>query len=221
MRVRYSMVAFGIAAILGACAPLYARDDSTADQAADEELLRDAKLGTTAGDLLALVQSWCGDDADLSAIAKLVRHLGSDSFDIRSAASDKLVRLGPLASPSLREALHRGDLESRRRAEICLTEINKTWKLELRVAAVRRLLRLHPDGADRALLRFLPWAADEDLVDEIHFGLYELAKANPRTQTALVAALGDRVPLRRAAAGCILGRLARRPARCGAQASER
>jgi hypothetical protein len=55
------------------------------------------------------------------------------------------------------------------------------------------------------LLRYLPYAADEELEEEIWFGVDGLVKRQPQLCGLLAGHLRDSVPSRRALAACILG----------------
>src|SRR5438270_407187 len=60
---------------------------------------------------------------------------------------------------------------------------------------------------DEALLAFLPDAADDLVKEEIAFGIFDVARREGKIPAELLAALGDRAPLRRRVAACIVGRL--------------
>jgi hypothetical protein len=68
------------------------------------------------------------------AIDRLIRLLGSDSFDERDAASKSLGQMGDLAIPALRHALRSDDLEVRRRAESLVEAAEDREEGRLRVA---------------------------------------------------------------------------------------
>lgn len=73
-------------------------------------------------------------EADAAQIASLIRDLGSDRFQIREAASDRLARIGLPAFAALEEATRHTDREIRFRAERILILIRKN-DLERRLAA--------------------------------------------------------------------------------------
>src|SRR5205823_11761122 len=74
-------------------------------------------------------------------------------------------------------------------------------------AAVRLIVQHSPSGAVAALLRYLPSAPDEEAIEDIVFGLDSLAVTKGEVNPALVAALHDPLPPRRAAAACIVAHL--------------
>jgi hypothetical protein len=67
----------------------------------------------------------------------------------------------------------------------------------------------------QTLLRYLPFADDETVGDEIRNGLVVLGACSPQADAALSAALNDSAPARRAAAAFVLGRVGSR-AQCQA-----
>jgi HEAT repeat protein len=173
-------------------------------------------------DEILLMQANCPcDDATLLSLfrpapppspvdpAPLIRRLNHDRFDEREAASRQLVALGEAALPQLREACGSRDPETARRAAYCCNVIEGQAELRIRrdvlTAAMHLLGRRHPAGATAALLEYLPRAATPEAEEEVWYALDAVAAAT--VEPALVEALADREPARRAAAACLLGRL--------------
>jgi HEAT repeat protein len=75
------------------------------------------------------------------------------------------------------------------------------------LAAVRILVSRKLDGTVEALLGYLPYCIDEDLEWEIYTALEALGCQQGRVHPAIEKSLVDRMPARRAAAGCLLARL--------------
>jgi len=74
-----------------------------------------------------------------------------------------------------------------------------------------RLVALRqPPGAAEALLAFLPSAEDEAIVGEVQATLAAVAMHDGKPEPALVQALDDKQPLRRAVAAAALWQEARR-----------
>src|SRR5947208_485469 len=67
-------------------------------------------------------------------------------------------------------------------------------------AAARAVVRLKPPDAAPALLGYLPTADTEAVADDIRAALVALALRDGKPEPALVAALNDPSPVRRAAA---------------------
>jgi HEAT repeat protein len=194
--------------LLTLVAPVPAAEDEAADP--DEWILKEAKVGTGGPALLTFLRQRSAHDEDLRQLDRLVRQLGSEEFQERQEASERLTKLGLAALPALRQARTNENKEIARRAEACMEEIAREPTLMLSLSAVRRLVQLRPKGTIEALVRFLPYAADEALEEEVCFGVDTLAVAAGKLDAAILAALKDELPARRALAACLAGRLGNR-----------
>ncbi len=143
------------------------------------------------------------DDHD--KVRALVEQLGDRSFEARERAVKELVILGPKAAPLLRQAARGSDLEKARRAEACLAQIAE-GAVKLPLAAARLLALRQPAGAAETLLAYLPFAEGEQMAEEISTALKTLTVRAGKADAALLRALGDAVPLRRAVAAEALAR---------------
>jgi HEAT repeat protein len=139
-------------------------------------------------------------------IETLVQELGDDVFAVREKASTELVACGRLAVPFLREAAKSSDLERKRRAEACLGRIATSDARALPAAALRLLPLRRPPAAIEGLLAYLPYADNETLTSEALTALAALALRDGKPDPALVQALEDKMPVRRAAAAEALAR---------------
>ncbi len=181
---------------------------------ADEKFLRQAGVPTEGPGLLAFLRRRTFTPDDEKRAAALVRRLGDESYERRQQASDALAALGPVAMPYLRRAVHDTDPEIRRRARACLEAVDSGREVVLAGAAVRLLAVRAPEGAPAVLLRFLPWAGDESVEEDVLLGLVALSPTG-RPDPVLVAALADPVPLCRAAAALVVGRAGTAAQRAG------
>ncbi len=172
----------------------------------DEEFLRRARISTDGPALLAFFRQRSLTDADRQHLQEQIRQLGHATFAVRQRASRELSAAGPAARPLLRAALKDPDLEVVRRAEYCLEEIDRGPGSALAVAAVRLLALRQPSGAVQSLLTYLPFADDEWVEDEILTALNTLGVQQGTVDAALVTAVRDPQPVRRAAAALVLGR---------------
>ena len=170
------------------------------------QLLRGAGVHRDGPSLAAYLRDQCGDDADLARIDALTRQLGSDSFDEREEATKALAAVGAPALAKLRAARRGPDAEAAQRAAACIARIEKKWKPELALAAVRVLVRRGATEAIPDLMRFLPCADFEELQDALWFGLDSLTVRQGKIDPRLTDALRSPVAVRRAAAACIVGR---------------
>src|SRR5262249_12464741 len=96
------------------------------------------------------------------------------------------------------------DLEVVRRSRRCLDALAGVPPADLRAAAARALIVRKPPGGVAALLAFLPDALDTAEEDRIVAAVTALGVRDGKVDPALLAALTDRLPLRRAVAAEVL-----------------
>jgi outer membrane protein assembly factor BamB len=170
----------------------------------DAELLRTAGVRENRS-LIEFFHRRSPGGQDRRELETLVRHLGSESFEQREKASRELLVRGPAVLPLLEKARQDEDLEISRRASAVWEAIQQhdaAW----RAAALRELVRRHPDGAADVVLLYAPAAADDE-EEEILSALVALADAcRADTAAALLKALRDPERARRRAAAYVLGR---------------
>jgi HEAT repeat protein len=173
----------------------------------DMEALHDAAVGTDPGGLIAYLHKCTPSDEQMRRVGGLVRRLGSRRFKEREAASTELRDAGFFACGVLRDALRDPDPEIARRARSSLGAYagygRWCWAPG---AALRRLRALRARESLGVILRYLPYAPDEQTLEEAWYCLDEFGTKGGRVEPVLVAALQDRSPPRRAAAACIVGR---------------
>lgn len=196
----------GIGLILGTGLELSRAAPPANEFAEDELLLKTQGLASDGPALLDFFRKRSPSAADQKRLGGLIQQLGDRDFQTRETASTQLIALGPLALPELKRTLQDPDPEIRRRAEQCLEDIEQASVAPL-ASAVARLLRLRqPAGTTPVLLGYLPFANDEGVEQEIQATLVALAGKEGKVDAALVAALHDPLPQRRAAAALVLGR---------------
>ena len=175
----------------------------------DEQTLRSHGLPTDAKGLLNFFVQRSLKDGDAKHLETLVRKLGSDVYGIREPAKKELIIRGPVALPFLRGALTNSPLEMKRRAELCIREIEATMQSEPISAAARVLaLRKEPKSAE-ALFNFLPSVgSDPFLEEEVLASVGRLTITPDRVDPLLLTALKDPLPFRRFVAAYLVGRRA-------------
>src|SRR5262249_9403658 len=137
-------------------------------------------------------------------IAQLIRQLKDPSTDVRDQAAATLVSFGPNVLPLLRQAANDlDDLDLAARARQCLQTLEGS---ALALSVARLLTQARPAGAAEVLLAYLPFAEDETVADEVARALAAVALRDGKPDPALVHALQDKVPLRRAVAAEVLCR---------------
>jgi hypothetical protein len=189
--------------LLPLAGPAAGADDPLKD---DENTLKSAKIGVDGPALLAFVRKSTLSPQRRKKALALIEQLGSDSFDEREEASDKLYEMGPVVLPLLRAALRDKDLERRTRAAACVKQLEPRAASGLTGAAARLLAARKPAGAAGALLAYLPDAADEADAEAVRSALVALAAPGGKPEPALVAGLTDALAARRGAAAEALGR---------------
>jgi HEAT repeat protein len=205
--IRRSLFCLGI--ILVVILPSGGRADDEAD--ADAKLLAENRAGPDEKALREFFRKRSPTPDDLGKIEVLVRQLGDRSFTRRMRASDALTAWGPAALDALRRGLTDSDLEIVRRCERCLEEIERPGN-SLSLAGVRQVARLKFAGGIALLLDYIPNADDDQVTETVLAALRSLADPK-KPDEALLRALADRAPARRAAAAHVLGRHAATTAR--------
>jgi HEAT repeat protein len=173
---------------------------------ADEQAVSHAGLATDGPALVDFFRKRTPGEDARQTIDTLVRKLGHRSYRVREKACRELVVLGPPAASRLQKAARSKDPEVVRRAKRCLTEIDKSIQPELTAAAARLLAQRKPPQAIAALLDYLPFAPKDDVADEIISALAAIGVRGGTPDKAILAALKDKTPLKRAAAGEVLAR---------------
>jgi HEAT repeat protein len=188
-------------AVLGVLILLHAADAQTEALTADEQSLAAAGLSTDGQALLEFFRFRARLEPDRERLAELTQQLGDAAPEKRAQATAELVGRGAMAVPALRHAIN--DLADPRiaeRARECLRSIEGNFGAALPAAAARLLAVRKPPGAVEALLAYLPFADDAVVTDAVGTSLATLAFSSGRPDPALLSALHDPVPLRRAVA---------------------
>jgi hypothetical protein len=176
-------------------------------------LLERAHLGTDGPALLAYLRAQTPSPSDQGRLTDAVRRLGDDTFEVRERASQELLAAGRLALPFLRKALQDPDIEIMWRARSCLERINSPGLTPQLTAAARLLAARRPAGAAAALLAFLPYAEEEEIEEAIFAALRVVGIQGQEPHPAILGAVTDARPLRRAAAAHVLAACTRAAAR--------
>jgi hypothetical protein len=211
--MRGGLLLFGVLPILFLSAPAGAAEPDKV--AADEHTLRTAHLAADGPALLEFFRQRTLANADRDKILSLIRRLGDDDFAVREKAGAELVVLGNPAVPLLRQAVNDPDAEVVHRAERCLERIEGTVGVSVSSAVARLVALRKPAGAAEVLLAYLPFADDENVLDEVRHTLAAVAVRDGKPDAALVKALADPSALKRGTAAealCRSGAPGQRPA---------
>jgi HEAT repeat protein len=171
----------------------------------NEELLKEQGIDTDPDAVRAFLRERAAA-LEGDRLPQFIRQLGSEKVEEREQATRELTRIGRPARAWLEKAKDDPDAEIASRAASCLRQIERNGRFATSLAAVRLLLKRQPARTVEALLQYLPFADDEDVEEEIGWGLYGMALERGELRPALRDALRDKLPARRAAAACIVGR---------------
>jgi HEAT repeat protein len=170
------------------------------DAGRDEELLRSVGVSADGPGLLAFFHLRSQGEASPERLAALVEQLGDKSPAVALKASGELAAIGAPALPMLRRAVKDPDQQQiMLMAQRCLHALDE-HPGQLSAAAARLVSQRRPRGTAAALLEFLPSAEDEGVVEEIRLALLAVAHADGKPDAALLHALRDESPIRRALA---------------------
>lgn len=167
----------------------------------DEDALKKANLTATDGkQLLEYLKQRTLTDVDQGKIQEIIRRFGDDDFEERLKATEEIERFGPAAVGPLKKAERDPDYEIAYRARLALRTVETVPHSAVAAAAVRAVVKLKPEGAAGVLIGFLPLADTDAVADAIRGALIALAVKDGKADPAIVAALEDKSPVRRAAA---------------------
>ncbi len=137
-------------------------------------------------------------DARREQTLALIKKLGDENFKIRLASREELMKMGVVVVPLLRRAAADDtDPELKEKAKLALTEIEKVAPGSLSPVYARLVAYRKPAGSVEALLEFLPFADEEVVLGEVQATLNVLAFQDGKPAPALLAALKDKLALRR------------------------
>jgi HEAT repeat protein len=172
---------------------------------AAEEVLRAAGLNADGDALQDYFLERTRAKADLQELLAVARQLGDPDADKRAKATAKLLASGPWAVPALHHVINElDDSLTVQRARHCLEWLEGKRGTEVPVAAARLLALRKPETAAGTLLAFLPLADNQAVADGVKAALGGIAARPGKTDPALLAALNDPLPLRRAVAAEVL-----------------
>jgi HEAT repeat protein len=183
-------------------------ENKTDTSSEDRDTLTRAGLPSDGLGLIDYFRKRINPKADPARVKELIRELGHEDFQVREKAQHELQILGTAAFSELKKAASDPDAERRERAGELCRQIEAKSEAGLQEAAARTLARLQPQGAADVLLAYLPFAADLTVIDEICRSLVTLSIRGGEVDPAMIRAVNDKEPLRRAAAGQVLSHVA-------------
>ncbi len=168
----------------------------------DSDTLKQANLpADDAKALLDYIRARTLSDADQTKIGDVIAKFGDDEFEVREKALEGAVRFGPAAIGPLKAATANADPEVAYRAKLALRLVEKVPHTRVVIATARTLAKLRAKEAASVLVSYLPLADTDDAAEAIRAALTALAvAADGKPERALLDALADKNPVRRAAA---------------------
>ncbi len=179
---------------------------TSGEVAADEQMLKAIPLSTSSESLLDFFHKRAQQNVEESKVNEALKQLSDKAPETHNKAIEELVKIGHPAVPSLRRTMNSlEDANLAARAKKCLQAIEGESGSAVALAAARLLVHHHPAGAAEALLGFVPFAEDrEDVTRELEGALFEVAVVKGEIDKAILQALKDESPARRAFAARIL-----------------
>ncbi len=175
------------------------------DTPASRKACRDAWAawwkGTEGDATLAEFKKRTLKESDREKVLAVIRQLGDDDFNLRERAQEELQKMGTAVAPLLRQALANNDEEIKKRAQKALDAIEKDKSSTQLPIWARLVAYRKPAGTAEVLLAFLPFADEDQVFDEVRGALAAVAVRDGKPDPAIVAALDDKLPVRRGVAG--------------------
>lgn len=173
--------------------------DTTAD---DQKTLRDVGLGFDGPALLDYLKKRTFPDADPKRVEKLINAMGDDDFETREGAFSQLMTLGSSALFGLRKVEQEKGLDTEilRRALELRMKIEAKAEPAIQAATARLIGKTRPAGAAEVILAYLPFA-EPSIIDEFCKSLGAVAVVGGKVEPAVIAALEDKLAVKRGAAG--------------------
>jgi outer membrane protein assembly factor BamB len=167
---------------------------------ADEQTLRKVGLPTDTAALLTYFRKRTFAEPNPERLASLIEALNSESFPEREKAHAELLQMGSSVLPLLRKMTFTA-AETSRRVRDVRQRIEEKADPQVQAASARLLGRRKAPEAAEVLFKYLPFALDESLIEEIGDALASVAVNNGKPEAVLVQGLKDKLPLKRAMAG--------------------
>jgi hypothetical protein len=175
------------------------------DTSGDERILREAKVPVDPAALLEYFRKRTYPEVNPEKLTQLVVQLGDKAFKVREKAFDELLTLGASALAVVRQAVRESkDYEVQHRATELSQRIEDSANPSVQGASARLIAVRKPAGAADVLLNYLPFAADDTVIDELCKALTAVAVRDGKVEPSVVKALTDKVAVKRGAAGVAL-----------------
>jgi HEAT repeat protein len=164
-------------------------------------VLRAAGLTLDGPSLLEFFRARARMESEGDRLLLLTQQLHDPAPDVQARARAALIARGATAIPALRYAVNNlDDPVIADQARRCLQAIEGPGGAAVAAAAARLLAVRKPAGAAEVLLAYLPFADDQTVAEAVTHALTAVAFPDGKVAPAVLHALADPVPVRRAAA---------------------
>jgi len=188
-----------LAALFLAVAAMPARAADDKDSIlADELRLKNAFQNTDGASLVKFLSTRARGEASQEKLTELIDSLDSKKPAERQKACGELVAIGSPAVPYLRRAARDVDAPDTAALARRILKVLEDESGGSTTAAVRLLASRRPANTAGALLAYLPHAENESVMEEIKAALAGVAYIKGKPDPAVIKALSDEHPLRRA-----------------------
>jgi HEAT repeat protein len=171
----------------------------------EEQAVKAAHIPETGPGLVEFFRKRAQRTAEPGTIKELIGQLGDKDAAVRDKAFGGLVQLGMAAVPLLRQAANSVDaVETSTRAKECLKYIEGDESANLVTSVARLLAQKNAEGAVEALLDYLAVAENAKVYQDVEASLVEASSPDGKLHPALLKALKDQQPARRATAAAVV-----------------
>jgi hypothetical protein len=178
--------------VLGLSRCVFADKPNSGETSQTDQAILIRFLGSADSDrLLNFLRSQKVDDSMRKQIAALIEQLGSPAFRQRQEAQGKLLAMGPVVVPFLRDALSHTDQEIAGRARRCLQELQRGPRAGLPAATIRVLAQRRDARLVPILLEIGPSSPDDPWHSLIVDTLTELARHHAESRQLIRQALAS------------------------------
>jgi HEAT repeat protein len=154
--------------------------------------------------LLEELQNRTLSDEERARALEALGKLSDASAEVRAKAAENLIAIGPRAASLLRQTLDNSDGKHLDAVRQCLAALERDTNTPMAEVVPRLIALRRPEGAVEAMLAYLPFAENDTLANTIAHLLATTGVRDGKADAALVRALEDKIPARRAAAAIAL-----------------
>ena len=180
--------------------------NNTSPLQADIKTLNKLGIPTDGAGLLTYFRKRTFSDVKPEQVESLATLLGSNDFQTREEAFQKISLLEAGAKPVLLQFKDSEDAEIRVRVMVLLNRIEEKSNPAIQSVVARVIAAQNPQGSCEVLLNYLPFA-HESVIDDFRDAVAKVGIQNGQAEESLIKAMEDKVPVKRELAGEAIGKL--------------